>query len=135
MTWTYRPDLLASTLEAAGFDVDRSTAETIGGGGSLTGRRERAERAVLVAVDAGGRVRIAVTTRLGETAGSETLGGVALRAIEETTRTRTLTGRLAEPVDLARVVEALDRPTGGRGRGETPGPNPPEPPGQGDEPR
>ena len=135
MAWTYRPDDLAAALQAAGFDVDRSVADLSGGGGSLTARRERADRTILVAVDAGGRIRLDVTERL--TAASSTaetlIGGVAFRQTDETVRTRTLTGMLVESDDLPRVLDDLIRAPGGRGEvlpeapANQPPPKPPAP--------
>jgi hypothetical protein len=120
MTWTYRPESLTETFEKAGFDVDRDDEDRIGGGGSLTARRERAGRTILVAVDAAGRLRITVTERRGETAGAARLGGLDLREIEETIRTRTLTGRLAGAADLDGVLTDLDRPVPDHGAGSRP---------------
>jgi hypothetical protein len=122
MAWTYRPDDLAAALEAAGFDVDRSRAALADGGGSLLARRERADRAILVVVDAGGRLRIDLTTRIGDASGQASLGGLSLRETEETTRTRTLTGRLSDPADLERVLADLVRPAAGPAAGSTPPP-------------
>ena len=120
MGWTFRPERLTETLEAAGFDVDRSDVDATRHGGSLTARRERGDGVILVAVDAAGRLRITVTERRGETAGAARLGSVDLREIEETVRTRTLTGRLADAADLDGVLADLDRPVSDHGAGSRP---------------
>lgn len=120
MAWTYRPERLAETFEAAGFEVDRADAQR--NGGSLTARRERGDRTVLVAVDAAGRLRVTVTERRDETAGETRLGGVDLREIEETIRSRTLTGRLGDAAELPDVLADLSRPVSRHAAGLAPPP-------------
>jgi hypothetical protein len=111
MSWTTDPDAIACLLEEAGFDVDRSAQELIGGG-SLTARRDRADRTTLLVVDAGGRLRIDLTSRLSERTAPATLGGLSLHGVESTVRSRTLTGRLTAGTDLVRLLAELDELAG-----------------------
>jgi hypothetical protein len=108
MTWSYEPNALAALLEAAGFDVDRTAADMIGGG-SLTARRDRADRTTILVVDAGGRLRIDLTTRLSERAAPLGLTGLRLHGVETTVRTWTLTGQATEKEAVARLLAELDR--------------------------
>jgi hypothetical protein len=107
MTWTYDPAALKELLEDAGFDVDASDAELPGGGGSLTGKRGRGNRATTVVVDAGGRVRVTEAARReGGRTLRATAGGVELKVTEETTRKRTATGTVASLAQVEALLRA-----------------------------
>lgn len=109
MTWIWNPDALSAILSAAGFDVDRTNASPIGGGGSLTARRDRGEAVDLVAVDAGGRVRATITRQAAApTSSSAPLDGVTLRLLTELTRTTTLAGELTDLGQFQILVSHLD---------------------------
>lgn len=95
MSWAYDPERLATSLEQAGFDVDRSAARR-DGGGSLEARRDRPGATLLIAINAGGQIRVTRTISLGTVeVGIRELGGVALRSIAEETRQETATGKVA----------------------------------------
>lgn len=109
MTWTWNPDALAAALSAAGFDVDRTNASPIGGGGSLTARRDRGETVDLVAVDAGGRVRATLTRQAAAPAPtSATINGLTVRILTELTRTTTIVGQLTDLHQFQALLAHLD---------------------------
>ncbi len=107
MPWVYQPQQLRDTLEAAGFDVDTSAA-ALEGGGSLSARQQRGERATVVSLDAGGRF-LATLTALVDTSPPKTVDieGVQLRVVPELTRTTTVSGQLAAPDQLKPLLDAL----------------------------
>jgi len=110
VTWIFDPDALAKALSDAGFDVDRTHGSPIGGDGSLTARRERGTTATLLAVDAGGRVRVTITRQAGAPeSASATVDGAALRILTETTRTTTIAGTLTAPGQFQTLLAHLDR--------------------------
>lgn len=107
--WWWDPFKLRADLEALGYDVAADTAALAGEGGSLTARRDRAGRAYLVVVDAGGRFRAEVTVAVDAPGGPAMVAGVPLRVVGETRRTTTVSGLLADPGQLGPIVAVLDR--------------------------
>lgn len=110
MTWTYDPAALGSILEHANYDVDVSQARGLGGGGSLSARRDRANGTVLVAIDSGGRVKITITRPLGTPATSEaTVDDLPVRILIEETRTETIATDMAETANLRPLLGFVDQ--------------------------
>lgn len=95
-------------LEGMGYDVEREAAWGELDGGSLVARRERAGRAHLVALDAGGRIRAEVTVTLDERAREAAVGDTPLRVTDTAQAFVTVSGTLASLDDLAPVLAALD---------------------------
>ena len=94
-------DTLRQALQDAGFDLDRQEPR------SVVGRRDRGTAVDVVAVDAGGRLRVSRTERLDE----ETLrpdrplpSGVVVRRVAETVRTVTATATVHSLADLLSVL-------------------------------
>ena len=104
--WRWDPVRLRAVLEALGYDI---AAEETAGGGSLTARRDRASRAHVVVVDAGGRFRAEIAAAADAPGAEVTVAGVPLRVVTETRRTTTITGLLVDPDQLLPLVAALDR--------------------------
>jgi hypothetical protein len=120
--WRWDPERLASELEQRGWDIELSDARLLEGGGSLSARRDRGGRALLLAVDAGGRVQASLTTVIeqrGETLG---IGDVRLRLVRETQRRSTLSGTLTEVGQFWELLRLLDTLDSGRQAGAIPGP-------------
>ena len=110
MTWTWNPDALSEALAAARFDVDRTDASPIGGGGSLTARRDSGNTVVLLAVDAGGRFRVTITRQAAEPASSTaTLDGLTVRVLTELTSRTTARGDLTDFSQFQTLLQNLDR--------------------------
>ena len=108
MTWSYEPERLAAILEDAGFDVDRSAMRLDRAGGSLVGRREAPGSGLIVAINAGGRVRVTRTASLGPPeVATERVGGVALRRIAQETRQETSTGTVDSAEQFASLLDAI----------------------------
>lgn len=92
-------------LAALGFDVDLRDAWATG---NLQARRDRGERATLVALDAAGRLRVEVTTTLAETASDADAAGIALRIVAVAQRVVTATGTLPVLSALAAAIAAAE---------------------------
>jgi hypothetical protein len=111
--WNWDPQRLVRELEAAGFEADPRDAE-LDGAGSIRARRERAGRALLLAIDAGGRFR-ATATRVRDERGRRTrVAGRPARVVTAVTETTTVVGTMRAPDELGAVLAFLD----GLGRGE-----------------
>ena len=101
--WQAVSRTLQQALDGAGFDLDHRETR------SVLGRRDRGRVVDVVAVDAGGRIRVTRTERLGE----ETLppdlslpSGVVVRRVAETVRTVTATTTVNSLADLLSVLGA-----------------------------
>lgn len=114
MTWSYDPAALSKTLEAAGFDVDDSQARGLGGGGSLTARRDRNDGTITVAVDSGGRLKVMVTRPLAA-ANEENpeINGLPLRVLTERSESKTIAAQLDDPKQLTAVLHYVEQPSAG----------------------
>ena len=107
--WQWDPVRLRAALESLGYDVTADEAALAGDGGSLTARRDRASRAHLIVVDAGGRFRAEIAVAADAPVGTATVAGVPLRIVTETRRTTTITGLLVDSDQFLPLVAALDR--------------------------
>jgi hypothetical protein len=106
--WTWDPETLAADLEAAGFDVDRGEAHLSDSGGSLTARRDRGDRADLVVVDAGGRIRLRATAVAAEDARRTTVAGVSLRVVTQRRVVANVTGTVRSRDEFLAVLGQID---------------------------
>ncbi|HEU0116968.1 MAG TPA: hypothetical protein VFQ80_19895 [Thermomicrobiales bacterium] len=106
--WTWDPETLAADLEAAGFDVDRGEAHLSDSGGSLTARRDRGERAELVVVDAGGRIRLRVTAVATEDARRASVAGVSLRVVTQRRVVANVTGTVHSRDEFLAILDQID---------------------------
>jgi hypothetical protein len=120
--WRWQPDRFRAELERLGYDVDAAEARLAAARGSVTARRDRGARSDLIALDAGGRFRATVTFATGETSAEEIVAGVPVRVVAEGRRILTVAATLTDAEQVAPVVAALDRLTGGMpDRRSTPG--------------
>lgn len=110
MTWTYDPTMLATILEHADYDVDDSQARGLGGGGSLSARRDRPNGTVLVAVDSGGRAKVTMTRPLGVPGtDNATVEGMDVRILVEETRSETIATELNTTDNLSSLLDFVDK--------------------------
>lgn len=107
--WRWDPDRLRLALEAEGFDLDPTDPAPSDDGGSISARRDRAGRTLLVVLDAGGRFRAEITALTDEQGWSTTEAGVPLRVVTETRQASTATGILTDPDQLSPLLAAIDR--------------------------
>ncbi len=122
--WRYDPEQITTMLENAGFDIDLAPSQLRHGGGGISGRFIREHRTVLLAVDAGGRVRVTIQDQHGESTRSIAIpSGPTLTSVLREIREETLSGRVRSLRDLAAIVATLhdDQP---RSRSDGPKPVP-----------
>ena len=106
---TWDPDLLAiaDTLRDRGYDIVSSPAD----GDPIrdfVARRDLADRAVVLAIDASGRFRAAITWVVGEWPSQDTIAGVAVRVVDAVSRTVTITGQTESLDQILPMVAGLD---------------------------
>ena len=104
----WNPALLRTIFLALGYDVAFDDAWPGDENGTITGRRERANRAHLIVVDAGGRFAGRVTLTTGDRARSSEIEGIQVRVTDVTEKIAIVSGQLAEPADLERMLLGLD---------------------------
>jgi hypothetical protein len=97
---------MADTLREFGYDIDPARPG-VSPGGSIVARRDLGERSVLVAVDAGGRVRAEMTWLVGEWPSRGAIGGIAVVIVDSVTRSVSVTATIERPELLARFLAGL----------------------------
>ncbi len=113
LRWRWEPDRLREELERAGWETDLSCARIPDGGGSLSARRSRGARTLLLAIDAGGRIRATLTRVVDEHAGTATAAGTVLHLVIESQRTTTVAGTLSQMDAFRELLRFLDTLDGG----------------------
>ncbi len=107
-SFEWNPALLRTLFQALGYDVEFDNAWPGDESGTITGRRERANRAHLVVVDAAGRFGARVTVTAGESGREGEIAGVPLRITDTNQKTSIISGALAHPEDLEAILRGLD---------------------------
>lgn len=104
-----RVDLLeiTDTLRRTGYEIEPAPA-TVPPAASLVARRDRADRAILVAIDASGRFRLELTWQVGEWPSAALLGDVSVRVVDSVTRTVTAAGTAPTTARLLAVIAGID---------------------------
>lgn len=104
---TWDPDLLAvaDSLRELGYDIEPSS---VGEGPirDIVARRDQGDRAIMLAVDASGRFRAALTWVVGEWPSRDQIAGVPVRVVDAVSRAVTVTG---EAESLAHVLPLVAR--------------------------
>ena len=106
---TWHPDLLAvaDSLRDLGYDIETSP----GGDGPIRdfiARRDLADRAVMLAIDASGRFRAAITWVVGEWPSQDEIAGVPVRVVDAVSRAVTVTGLVDSLDQVLPVAASLD---------------------------
>jgi hypothetical protein len=96
-------DPLETALRDLGYDVEPPQSGDPRSRG-LVARRDLGDRAVLLAIDAGGRFRIEITWVDDERSGEDEVAAVPVRVVDTTTRALTIAGQIE---DRARIVDVL----------------------------
>jgi hypothetical protein len=108
-SWFIDRKRIETALEAHSFDIDSTDATLPEGGGSLSARRDSGDHAIVLKVDAGGRLAITESQVLSDHAGDPIdIGGVTFKVTERTTRRRQLRGSIRELDQLQAVLASLD---------------------------
>lgn len=102
------PDLLtlAERLRDLGYDTEPS--ESDGRIRDIVCRRDLGDRAVVVAVDASGRFRAAITWVVGEWPSRDEIEGIPVRVVDAVSRAVTVTGQVASLEQIVPLVAGLD---------------------------
>ena len=107
-TWDPALMAVADGLRDMGYDIEPSpvSGEPIR---DIVARRDMGDRAVMLAIDASGRFRAALTWVVGEWPSRDEIGGVPVRVVDAVSRTVTITGHVETLDRMLPVVTALDR--------------------------
>ena len=97
---------IADRLREIGYDV-ASPQSGAPPGGSIVARRDLGDRAVVLAIDAGGRFRAEITWVVGEWPSQDEIAGVPVQVVDAVSRAVTITGQMAGPEQVIAVVTGL----------------------------
>ena len=100
------PASLADNLRQMGYDIEPAQPG-VPTGASLVARRDMGDRAIVLALDAGGRFRIDLTWTIGEWVADDELAGVPLRVVDTVSRATAVAGHVARPERIVAVIAAL----------------------------
>ncbi len=105
---TWRPEILAlaDRLREMGYDIEPppSGESPVG---SIVARRDLGDRAVVLAIDAGGRFRAEITWIVGEWPSRDEVAGVPVQVVDAVSRSVTVTGQMAGPEQVVEVLSGL----------------------------
>jgi hypothetical protein len=104
--WREALPAIADRLREIGYDIASSQTSALPGG-SIVGRRDLGDRAVVLTIDAGGRFRAEITWVVGEWPSQDEVAGVAVRVVDSVSRAVTVTGQLSGPEQVIEVVSDL----------------------------
>ena len=106
---TWDPDLLAvaDSLRDLGYDIEASRLSE-GPIREIIARRDLGDRAVMLAIDASGRFRAALTWVVGEWPSRDDVASVAVRVVDTVSRAVTVTGQVDSLDQILPVVAGLD---------------------------
>ncbi|MFN8594307.1 MAG: hypothetical protein U0031_22870 [Thermomicrobiales bacterium] len=100
------PPSVADNLRDLGYDIEPAQpGQPVGA--TIVARRDLGERAILVALDAGGRFRIDLTWSVGEWAADDRLASVPVRVVNTLSRAASIAGVVQRPAQIVGVVAAL----------------------------
>ena len=97
---------LSDKFREMGYDI-ASSQSGAPLGDSIVARRDLGDRAVVLAIDAGGRFRAEVSWVVGEWPSRDEIAGVPVEVVDAVSRTVTVTGHLPTPELAVAVVMGL----------------------------
>ena len=103
--WHQAMPALEDRLREFGYDIEPTQSGAPPS--SIVARRDLGDRAVVIAIDAGGRFRAMITWVVGEWPSRDEIAGVPVRVVDAVSRTVTVTGQLEGPEQVAEVVTSL----------------------------
>jgi hypothetical protein len=104
--WREALPAIADRLREIGYDI-ASSQSSAPPGGSIVARRDLGDRAVVLAIDAGGRFRAEITWVVGEWPSQDEIAGVAVQVVDAVSRAVTVTGQLSGPEQVFEIVTGL----------------------------
>jgi hypothetical protein len=93
-------------LREIGYDI-ASPQSGASPGGSIVARRDLGDRAVVLAIDAGGRFRAEITWVVGEWPSHDEVAGVPVQVVDVVSRAVAVTCQLVGPEQVVEVVTGL----------------------------
>jgi hypothetical protein len=104
--WLEALPTIADRLREIGYDIV-SSQSSASPGGSIVARRDLGDRAVVLAIDAGGRFRAEITWVVGEWPSQDEIAGVTVNVVDAVSRAVTVTGQVSGPEQVVEVVTGL----------------------------
>ncbi|HLL51443.1 MAG TPA: hypothetical protein VK356_12310 [Thermomicrobiales bacterium] len=104
--WRRAMPTLADRLREFGYDIEPSRHGELSGG-SIVARRDRGDRAEVIAIDAGGRFRVTITWMVGEWPSWDQIAGVPVGVVDAVSRVVTVTGQLESPEQVVELVGGM----------------------------
>jgi hypothetical protein len=104
--WHQALPALADRLREIGYDI-ASSQSGAPPGDSIVARRDLGDRAVVLAIDVGGRFRAEISWVVGEWPSRDEIAGVPVQVIDAVWRAVTVTGQMAGPDQVVAVVSGL----------------------------
>jgi hypothetical protein len=104
--WREALPAIRDRLREIGYDT-ASPQSGAPPGGSIVVRRDLGDRAVVLAIDAGGRFRAEITWVVGEWPSQDEIADVPVRVVDAVSRAVTVTGQMAGPDQVFAVVSGL----------------------------
>jgi hypothetical protein len=104
--WRGALPTIADRLREIGYDT-ASSQSSASPGGSIVARRDLGDRAVVLAIDAGGRFRAEITWVVGEWPSQDEIAGVTVNVVDAVSRAVTVTGQVSGPEQVVEVVTGL----------------------------
>jgi hypothetical protein len=104
--WHQALPAIADRLREIGYDIATSQSGSQPGD-SIVARRDLGDRAVVLAIDVGGRFRAEISWVVGEWPSRDEIAGVPVQVIDAVWRAVTVTGQMAGPDQVVAVVSGL----------------------------
>jgi hypothetical protein len=104
--WREALPAIRDRLREIGYDI-ASPQSGAPPGGSIVVRRDLGDRAVVLAIDAGGRFRAEITWLVGEWPSQDQIASLPVKVVDAVSRTVTITGQLAGPEQVVEVLGGL----------------------------
>ena len=104
--WQEALPWIADRLREIGYDIASSQSGALPGE-SIVARRDLGDRAVVLAIDAGGRFRAEISWVVGEWPSRDEVAGVPVRVVDAVSRTVTVSGQLSGPDQVGAVASGL----------------------------
>jgi hypothetical protein len=104
--WREALPALADRLREIGYDI-ASSQSGAPPGDSIVARRDLGNRAVVLAIDVGGRFRAEISWVVGEWPSRDEIAGVPVQVIDAVWRAVTVTGQMPGPDQVVAVVSGL----------------------------
>ena len=104
--WREALPAIRDRLRKIGYDIASSQFGAPSEGG-IVARRDLGDRAVVLAIDIGGRFRAEITWVVGEWPSRDEIAGVPIQVVDTVSRAVTVTGEMAGPDQVVAVITGL----------------------------